>query len=747
MSDEATTEATEPDRTVGLWGAAGVGLGAIVGGGVLVLAGVAFATTGPSAILAFGLDGMVAVLTALTFAELATVFPESGGAYTFAKKVLTVRAAFAVGWVLWFAYIVAGVLYAMGFAEYAAAVGTDVSVALHGSAPRWLTGRSVVVALALAATATYAVSLIRKASGGGQWETVGKIVLFGVLIAVGLLALVGAESGTVARGMTPFFSAGFGGLFSAMGLSFIALQGFELIAAIGGDVKRPTWTIPRAMLLSLGIAMLIYLPLLLLVPTVGVRPGTTITEMSAQSPATLTADAARQFAGAAGYWMVMGAAILSTLSALAASLLAASRVALTMARDRTLPRVLALDHSTRKTPIMAIYASALAMAVILLIVPSIAAAGAAASLIFLVCFALVHWIGFLARRRSRTSPPFRTPWFPAVPVVGGLACAALALYQAVAEPSAGAIAAVWLGLGVTLYVALFAGRARVADAFAEAHDPEIAVLRGHNPVVLLPVTNPASAAGLVAIANVITPPVVGRVVLLSVMRRPVPADLEGGATPQALLNAEAVVRAALVTSLASGHAPETLLTVADEPWSEIVRVARSERCECLLLGLSSLEDPRGVARLETLLNDVDCDVMVLRAPAGWSLARVTRIVAAVGGRGGHDDVRARLFGSLGRESERELVFVQVVAAATPDAKLRQLERQLHVFAEEETHGHPRAEVIAHDDVVEALTGFVGPSDLFILGLQQHRGQRLFGEVAVRVARGTDAAILMISRKA
>ena len=176
-------------------------------------------------------------------------------------------------------------------------------------------------------------------------------------------------------------------------------------------------------------------------------------------------------------------------------------------------------------------------------------------------------------------------------------------------------------------------------------------------------------------------------------------------------------------------------------------MARSQRCECLLLGLSSLEDPRGVARLDALLNDVDCDVMVLRAPSGWSPARVTRIVAAVGGRGGHDDVRARLLGSLGRSEQRELVFVQIVPTSTPPAKRRQLEHQLHAFAEEETHGHPRAEILAQDDVVQALTSFVGPSDLLILGLQQHRGQRLFGEVAVRVARGTEAAILMISRRA
>ena len=96
---------------------------------MLALAGPAFALSGPSAILAFALNGFLAVLTALSFAELATAFPESGGAYVFARKVLSIRAAFAAGWILWFAYIAAGALYALGFAVYA-------DLALQAVAPR-----------------------------------------------------------------------------------------------------------------------------------------------------------------------------------------------------------------------------------------------------------------------------------------------------------------------------------------------------------------------------------------------------------------------------------------------------------------------------------------------------------------------------------------------------------------------------------------------------------------------------------
>ncbi|MDA0838506.1 MAG: amino acid permease, partial [Planctomycetota bacterium] len=104
---------------MGLWGATGVGVGAIVGGGILALAGVAYAATGPGAIVAFALNGVIAVLTALSFAEMSAAFPESGGTYTFAKKVLNVRAAFTIGWIVWFASIVAAVLYSVGFATFA----------------------------------------------------------------------------------------------------------------------------------------------------------------------------------------------------------------------------------------------------------------------------------------------------------------------------------------------------------------------------------------------------------------------------------------------------------------------------------------------------------------------------------------------------------------------------------------------------------------------------------------------------
>ena len=509
------------ERSIGLWGATGIGVGAIVGGGILALAGVAFAATGPGAMVAFALNGVIAALTALSFAELASTFPESGGTYTFAKKTLSGEAAFMVGWVVWLASIVAAVLYALGFASYASFAALHLFEAAGASAPAWTQSRAGLLGLASFATAAYALMLFRKASGGGMWATVGKVVVFVVLIAAGLWALVGEPRAGITERLTPFFPGGSIGLFQAMGYTFIALQGFDLIAAVGGEIREPRRTIPRAMFLSLGAALVIYLPLLFVISTVGVGPGGSITELSAADPATVVASAARTYMGPFGFWLVIVAAVLSMLSALQANLLAASRVALAMAQDRTLPHALGDLHRARGTPAIAILVTSLVVVTILVLVPSVAVAGAVSSLIFLVSFALAHAINILMRQRGGGQPEaFRVPGFPAVPVVGGLACVGLALYQGFEVPSAGLIAALWLGFGFGLYFLLFARRAGVVDASAEGLDPELVRLRGRAPLVLVPIAKPGSASAMVQLANAITPPQTGRVLLHSVVQPP-----------------------------------------------------------------------------------------------------------------------------------------------------------------------------------------------------------------------------------
>ncbi len=732
-------------RTLGLVGATSLGVGAIVGGGILALAGVAFQTTGPSAILAFALNGLIALLTVASFSEMSTAFPESGGSYTFAKKVLTIRAAFAVGWIVWFASIVASVLYAVGFAAFALVLLEPLWEVVFQSALPAVNERLAITALAVGSVAIYSISLVLRRPGGAQWSTIGKVVLFVFLIIAGVWALSRRPPQSVYSNLTPFFAHGSIGLLQAMGFTFIALQGYDLVAAVAGDVRDPSRVLPRAMLLSLGIALVIYLPLLFIVSTVGVPVGASIVEMSSSHPETVIAVAAENFLGRTGFWLVVIAALLSMLSALYANLYAASRISLVMAHDRTLPHFLARVSPRRGTPTSAILLTAVFVTVIIVAIPDVCSAGAAASLIFLISFALVHVTSILARtRRSPVVEAFTAPLFPVLPTIGAVSCTALAVFQGITVPEAGWITYSWLTLGGILYLFLFARRARVVDAAAEAVDPQLVRTRGKTPLILVPIANPASSAAMVGVASALAPPGVGRVLLLSVVSPP--DDWHPEHSPPQLIDAQSVIRESLTVSFAAGLSPEALITIAPVPWSEIARVAHEHRCEGLLLGISDLSDEFVGTDLEELINSVDCDVAILRAQPGWNLVNVRRVLVPVGGKGSHDEQRARLLGSLRRGGgDIEIVFMSVLPESASRAEIVRAERELAQIAWDKAPGSTHG-VGINDSVVDEIARKASDCDLAVVGLKRtNRRYRTFGELALQVARNTPCATIMLGQ--
>ena len=739
---------TNAKRTIGLFGAIGVGVGAIVGGGILALAGVAFATTGAGALAAFALNGFIAILTALSFAELSALFPQSGGTYTFAKKVLSVETAFAVGWVVWFASIVAAVLYAEGFGSFLCAAAATFYAKLWGQPPNWLAGTGMQNALAIAACCLCMLNLIRFNRGGGQWINIGKVVVFSILIIGGFVAISSVNLTTSARKFTPFLPEGFHGLIAAMGYTFIALQGFDLIAAVAGEIKEPQRTIPLAMLVSLTIALAIYLPLLIVVTAVGTAPGESIMALSAKNPESIIARAAARYLGEPGYWLVMVAGILSMLSALQANLFAASRVGQAMAKDRTLFRPLEKISDRFSTPVSAILVTGTIAIGTLIVIPDLAAAGAASSLIFLVTFALAHAIGYLARSRSGDAKRgFRAPLFPLVPLVGGTACLSLAVFQGINVPSAGLIAAVWLISGAALFLIRFARHARIVDAGKEARDPKLLMFRGRAPLVLVPIANPASAEGLVALATALSPNGIGHVLLLSVVIAPekwVPGD-----EPRQLIAAQSVLRESLIASFSHGLAPEALTTIAQDPFLEISRVARDHHCESVLLGFSKVVEQIRGGNLEQLISRIDSDVVILRAEPGWTMHAAKKILVPVAGKGSHDELRSRLLSSLHRNSRfsREIIFLRILPEHLSDEEVERERRELENLARDEVPSTPLIRIERSARIVPTIVHLAEQADLLVLGLQRFgRHRKLFGQIAFEILQQTSRPTIMISHR-
>ena len=737
---------TQSERSIGFAGAIGIGVGAIVGGGILALTGVAFSVTGPSAILAFALNGVIAIITALSFAELSAAFPESGGTYVFSKKVLSIRAAFAVGWIVWFASIVAAVLYAVGAGYFIGILIDRLASVIPGIDHEWVSADRIAWGIAIIAIVYYTLNLILRKGGGGGIANIGKTLAFSTLIIAGLAALPKETPGDIRRDFSPFLAFGVLGLMQAMGYTFIALQGFDLIAAVAGEIKNPGRTIPRAMIISLVISLAIYIPLIFVVTVSGTKTGETITGLSIENPESIIAIAAERYMGKSGYWIVIAAAILSMLSALYANLLAASRVAQSMARDRTLPRTLGRIDEKRGTPINALLVTAAIIVMTVFVIPDVGSAGAAASLIFLITFALAQWIAIVARRRRKAREgSFLMPFYPYLPALGIAACLGLAVFQGVAVPAAGLIAVAWLVFGGVLYIILFGRSARIFDASSEGFDPELVRLRGRSPLVLVPIANPVNAAPMIQVASALAPPETGRVLLLSVV---LSGSGEIDREEDLIANSQRVLREAISTSLDVGLSPEALITIAEKPWPEIIRVSETHGCESLLLGLSKFTDSRTEKNLEILLNRVDSDVVILRAPSDWQMLDVKRVLVPVGGRGSHGELLARILGSISRSGNPEITFLRVLPENTDWKTYDRARRELFLYAADQAvDGEIKVRVEKSNDTVTHLISRVKESDLAILGIQRlGRRRKFLGELTLRIARETDRPLLIISNR-
>ncbi len=251
-----------------------IGVGAMIGAGIFVLTGIAAGESGPASILAFALNGAVTLLTAFAYAELAAAIPEAGGGYAFVRRAFPGVVGFTAGWMLWFAYTVACSLYALGFAGYfwefflkympGIAEGTFGLVGEHGA--------GLIVTFVIGGLFVRLNARGTQATGMAENVlTVAKLIILAIFIAYGLGAVADAPAGTTATAFNPFFPQGMGGVIVAMGLTFIAFEGYDLIATVAEEIKEPEKNIPRATFIALGITVVMYL-LILFVSLAAVQP-------------------------------------------------------------------------------------------------------------------------------------------------------------------------------------------------------------------------------------------------------------------------------------------------------------------------------------------------------------------------------------------------------------------------------------------------------------------------------------------
>jgi amino acid transporter len=307
------------DGKLRLWPVVAIGIGGMVGGGIFAVLGLAVQMAHGGTPLAFALAGVVALLTAYSYTKLSVAFPSRGGTVTFLDR------AFGPGLftgtmnvLLWLSYVVMLSLYALAFGSYGATFLPRAWQPL---------GKHVLITLGVALLT--GLNLL-----SAEWIGKAESWIVGLKVAI-LLLFVGAGLASIQVGRiaptswSPPLQLVAGGM-----IIFLAYEGFELIANTAQDVRDVVRTLPRAYYISVGFVIVLYV--LVSLVTVGNLPVARI--VAAKDYA--LAEAARPFLGQIGFALIAAAAMLSTASAINATLYGASRLSYTIATDGELPRVL-----------------------------------------------------------------------------------------------------------------------------------------------------------------------------------------------------------------------------------------------------------------------------------------------------------------------------------------------------------------------------------------------------------------------
>ncbi|MFB6561861.1 APC family permease [Streptomyces sp. NPDC056400] len=310
----------ELKRTLGVSDAVVVGLGAMVGAGIFAALAPAAGAAGGALLAALGVAGLVAYCNAHSSARLAARYPASGGTYVYGRERLGPFWGYLAGWG-----------FVIGKTASCAAMALTVGAYL------W-PGRQHAVAVA-------AVVALTAASYGGVQKSarIARLIVAVVLAVLAGVVVVCLSSGAADPGQSGGPDGGVFGVLQGAGLLFFAFAGYARITTLGEEVRDPERTIPRAVPIALGIALLVYAAVAVAALSVLGAQGL------AQSSAPL-ADAVRA-AGRPGLAPVVrvGAA-LAALGSLLALVLGVSRTVLAMARDGHLPRSLAAVHPRHQVP-------------------------------------------------------------------------------------------------------------------------------------------------------------------------------------------------------------------------------------------------------------------------------------------------------------------------------------------------------------------------------------------------------------
>ncbi len=524
MKEDSTNISSELSRELTLFHITMMGLGMMIGAGVFLGIGNAIHVAGPGGVLlTFSLNGAVAIFTALSYAELSSAIPHAGGAYNFARLAFGRGNSFVAGWMEWFASSVAGSLYAVTFAIYT--VRYFEGLGLLTWIPFSIYFIEKIGALLIAGLFLYINYRGASATGKiGAFITLGQTIF---LIAIGIIGLIVAvKDPSRLQNLNPFLPYGWSKLFITMGFTYVAFEGYEVIAQAGDEVIDPKRNLPKAMIYSVFIVTFTYV-LVAFASLVAVKAGSPgVTGL----PWEWIGNFKEKGFGEAisrlipyGNFLLTLAVIFASTSALNATIFSATRASYALGRDRMLPAFFASISQKRKTPWVALMFTGLIVISVAILLPTMDVASSA-SIMFLFLFFLVNICVIKIRLNmcDELSYGFVMPFFPWLPLAAIICQGILAVWIIHMSFIAWIVAPAWILAGIGIYH--FYSKSRAVPTSDEIHVlEEEEAPEGDEYRIMVAVANPDNAFEIIRTTYVLSQTKNARVQLLHMV--PVPGQV------------------------------------------------------------------------------------------------------------------------------------------------------------------------------------------------------------------------------
>jgi APA family basic amino acid/polyamine antiporter len=452
-------------RVLGPLNLTALGIGSIIGTGIFVLTGTAASMhAGPALVLSMIIAAVACAFAGLCYAELASMIPVAGSAYTYAYATVGELVAWIIGWDLVLEYALSASTIAVGWSGYFVSLMGDIGIHIPGAlatAPGTMItmpdGSTVAGVFNLPATIVtllvsglLIVGIKESANANAVLVVVKSLVL--VLFVVAGAAYVNRENLTpfIPPNTGEFGSFGWSGVLRGAAVIFFAFIGFDAVSTAAQEAKNPQRDMPIGILASLAICTVLYIAVAIVLTGI-----VHYDRLDTASPLAVGIDATGLT------WLspvIKVSALFGMFSTMVVQLIGQTRIFYSMSRDGLLPPMFGRIHPRFRTPWLSTMVTAAVIAVAAGLLP-ITVLGQLVSMGTLLAFVLAC-IGILILRRTapHLERPFRTPWMPWVPIFGAAVC----LLQMLSLPWATwERLFIWLALGLAVY--FLYGRRRAAS--------------------------------------------------------------------------------------------------------------------------------------------------------------------------------------------------------------------------------------------------------------------------------------------